>query len=111
MFGISPSELIVIIIVALLVLGPDKLPGLARTLGRLTAEMRRLSTEFQRTLHTEIEPEARPAAAEASDPAPQAELKAAAPAPAASAEAAAAPAPETASAAPNLDHNQERGRP
>ncbi len=53
MFGIGPGELLVIIIVALVVLGPEKLPAAARMLGRLTGEMRRMSTEFQRTLHTE----------------------------------------------------------
>lgn len=56
MFGIGPGELIVIILVALVVLGPEKLPAAARILGRLTGEMRRLSTEFQRTLHEDADP-------------------------------------------------------
>ena len=56
MFGIGPGELIVIILVALVVLGPEKLPAAARVLGRLTAEMRNLSTEFQRTLHEDAAP-------------------------------------------------------
>ena len=53
MFGIGPGELIVIILVALVVLGPEKLPAAARVLGRLSAELRHLSTEFQRTLHAD----------------------------------------------------------
>ncbi len=57
MFGIGPGEFLVIIIVALLVLGPEKLPGAAKTLGRFMGQMRRMSAEFQRTLHSEIEPE------------------------------------------------------
>ena len=59
MFGIGPGELIVIILVALVVLGPEKLPAAARVLGRLTNELRNLSTEFQRTLHEDAAP-ARP---------------------------------------------------
>ena len=59
MFGVGPGELIVIILVALVVLGPEKLPAAARVLGRLTNELRNLSTEFQRTLHEDAAP-ARP---------------------------------------------------
>ncbi|MCQ2444109.1 MAG: Sec-independent protein translocase protein TatB [Mailhella sp.] len=54
MFGIGSTELLVILIVALLVLGPKKLPKIAHTLGRAMGEFRRVSTEFQRTLNTEI---------------------------------------------------------
>ena len=60
MFGIGPGELVVIIIVALVVLGPEKLPAVARTLGRITGEMRRMSTEFQRAMNLEIEPDMAP---------------------------------------------------
>lgn len=41
MFGIGTSELIVIAVVALLVVGPKKLPELAKSLGRGFAEMKR----------------------------------------------------------------------
>ena len=81
MFGVGPGELIVIILVALVVLGPEKLPAAARVLGRLTGEMRRLSTEFQRTLHEDAAPAPDPARAKTyaatdstlttSDPAPE----------------------------------------
>ena len=54
MFGIGSTELLVILVVALLVLGPKNLPKIAHTLGRAMGEFRRVSTEFQRTLHTEI---------------------------------------------------------
>ncbi len=54
MFGIGGTELLVILLVALLVLGPKKLPELARTLGKALGEFRRVSTEFQRNLNTEI---------------------------------------------------------
>ena len=54
MFGIGSMELLVILVVALLVLGPKNLPKIAHTIGRAMGEFRRVSTEFQRTLNTEI---------------------------------------------------------
>jgi sec-independent protein translocase protein TatB len=59
MFGIGSTELLVILVVALLVLGPKNLPKIAHTLGRAMGESRRVSTEFQRTLNTEIAVEER----------------------------------------------------
>jgi len=53
MFGIGGAELLIILIVALLVLGPEKLPGLARSLGKGMGELRRISTDFQRALNVE----------------------------------------------------------
>ena len=50
MFGIGSMELLVILVVALLVLGPKNLPKIAHTIGRAMGEFRRVSTEFQRTL-------------------------------------------------------------
>ncbi len=70
MFGIGPGELVVIIIVALVVLGPEKLPAAARTLGRLSGELRRMSMEFQRTMNMEVEPGITPKAATETPPAP-----------------------------------------
>lgn len=46
MFGIGFQELIVIAIVALLVVGPDKLPELARSLGRAVREFKRVTDEL-----------------------------------------------------------------
>ena len=54
MFGIGSTELLVLLVVALLVLGPKNLPKIAHTLGRAMGEFRRVSTEFQRSLNTEI---------------------------------------------------------
>ena len=47
-FGIGMTELLVILVIALLVLGPKRLPDLARSLGRGLAEFRRASTDIRR---------------------------------------------------------------
>jgi Tat protein translocase TatB subunit len=44
--GIGPAELIVIFIIALIVFGPGRLPELARTLGKATRELKRMSLEI-----------------------------------------------------------------
>ncbi|MFN4153695.1 MAG: Sec-independent protein translocase protein TatB [Paracoccaceae bacterium] len=46
MFDFGMSELLVIGIVALIVIGPKDLPGLFRSLGRFTAKMRGMAREF-----------------------------------------------------------------
>jgi sec-independent protein translocase protein TatB len=48
MFGIGMTEMIVIGVIALVVLGPKRLPELARTLGRTLAEFRRSATDLRR---------------------------------------------------------------
>lgn len=47
MFNVGTAELLVILLVALLVLGPNKLPDAARQVGRALGELRRLSSGFQ----------------------------------------------------------------
>lgn len=50
MFGIGPMELVVIVVVALLIFGPQRLPEFARTLGKGLAEFRRASNDLRQTL-------------------------------------------------------------
>ncbi len=54
MFGVGFWELIVIAAVALIVFGPDKLPGLARTVGFWAGRARRQLAEFRRQFEREM---------------------------------------------------------
>ena len=54
MFGIGIQELGIVLVVALLVFGPRRLPELARTLGKGMAEFRKASTELRRTVNLEL---------------------------------------------------------
>ena len=47
MFNTSGTELLVILLVALIVLGPEKLPEAARKVGNVMREIRRMSSGFQ----------------------------------------------------------------
>jgi sec-independent protein translocase protein TatB len=46
-FGFSFSELLVVVVVGLIVLGPQKLPGLFRSIGQWINQLRRLTTEVR----------------------------------------------------------------
>jgi sec-independent protein translocase protein TatB len=53
--GIGTTELVVILVVALVVLGPKKLPQVARSLGKAFGEFKRVSTDVKRTIDTEVD--------------------------------------------------------
>ncbi|MBI2486910.1 MAG: twin-arginine translocase TatA/TatE family subunit [Deltaproteobacteria bacterium] len=57
MFGIGTSELLIILLIALLVLGPKEIPKIARTLGRGMRELQRAKDELRQTISTEVEEE------------------------------------------------------
>ena len=47
MFGIGPEELMLVALLALLVLGPERLPQVMRDLGRVVGDLRRTSDELR----------------------------------------------------------------
>jgi sec-independent protein translocase protein TatB len=57
MFNIGPLELIVLGFVGLVVLGPDRVPGLARDAGRLLRSLRDMATGARTQLREELGPE------------------------------------------------------
>ena len=99
MFGIGVPELLVILVVALIVLGPKRLPEVAKALGKGLAEFRRATSDLTEELRgatTLIEREARETERAAkSRPAERPQPAGVEPRAAAPAEAAAAPAAPT----------------
>ena len=57
MFNIGPLELVVLAIVGVIVIGPDKLPNLARDAARLIRSLREMATGAQQQLRDELGPE------------------------------------------------------
>ena len=47
MFGIGPEELMLVAVLALLVLGPERLPKVMRDMGRIVGDLRRTSDELR----------------------------------------------------------------
>ncbi|TME63266.1 MAG: twin-arginine translocase subunit TatB [Chloroflexi bacterium] len=47
MFGIGAGELLLILVVALIVLGPERMPKVARDIGKVVNELRRTSDELR----------------------------------------------------------------
>lgn len=54
MFGVSSGELGLIFVVALIVLGPARLPGLVRKIGRWVGKARSMARDFQQQLENEV---------------------------------------------------------
>ncbi|MCL4245934.1 MAG: Sec-independent protein translocase protein TatB [Candidatus Dadabacteria bacterium] len=57
MFGIGTSEILIILVIALLVLGPKEIPKIARTLGKGMRELERAKNELKSSIEFEIHEE------------------------------------------------------
>ena len=57
MFGIGMTEMVLIAALALIILGPKKLPDLARSLGKGFAEFKRATNDLKSTIDLEIKAE------------------------------------------------------
>jgi Tat protein translocase TatB subunit len=55
MFGIGMPEMLMILAIALIVIGPKKLPGLAKSLGRAMREFKKATSDFKETLAVDNE--------------------------------------------------------
>jgi len=56
-FGIGFPELILILVLALIILGPRQIPELAKSLGRGIAELRRMSEDLKGSIEEDLFPE------------------------------------------------------
>ena len=54
MFGLGVPELIFILMLALLIFGPKRLPEIGRTIGRGMSEFRKASNDLKRSINTEL---------------------------------------------------------
>jgi Tat protein translocase TatB subunit len=63
-FNLGAPEIMVILLLALIVLGPDKLPEAAKSIGRFTSEVRRMSNGFRSEVKAAFDAEEAKAKAE-----------------------------------------------
>jgi len=69
-FNIGPLELILVLAIALLVIGPGKLPGVGKSIGESIREFRKATSEVQEATKLDVTPVTPAAAAPAAAPAP-----------------------------------------
>ena len=55
MFNIGPTELIIILVLALIVFGPQRLPEIGRSIGRSLREFRRASDEIRGEIERDLD--------------------------------------------------------
>lgn len=127
MFGIGMQEIALICVIALIVVGPKKLPEVARALGKGYGEFRRAFDEMRRSVETDLKTEEirrslldlpPPPPPPAATPSPRAESPLTAPPPAPARDPfpypdkmdASPPPPEAETAHPAVKDPEERGR-
>jgi sec-independent protein translocase protein TatA len=71
-FGIGPWEILLILIIALIVVGPGRLPEIARTLGKTVRAVRRAGAEMTTAVTRELEAAEKAEKAEKQSPLPEA---------------------------------------
>ena len=57
MLNIGPQELLIILVIALIVVGPQRLPTLGRSIGRSLRELRKAQDEVRRTIQVNLDDE------------------------------------------------------
>jgi len=55
MFGIGTTEILIVLVIALLLLGPKEIPKIARTIGRGLRELERAKDELKESIEFEAE--------------------------------------------------------
>jgi len=55
MFNIGPAEIIVILLIALIVVGPKRLPEIGKTIGKSLREIRRATDDFKGSLDFDVD--------------------------------------------------------
>lgn len=105
-FNIGPAELIIILVIALLILGPGKLPDVGAALGKSIREFRKATSDIQEGINPTAIP---PQAAAAQQPPVAPPVQSAPPAPAPTAPAAPAPNTLGVSSTPNTLQGSDQG--
>lgn len=57
MFGIGPMEILLILVVALIILGPEKVPEVGRKVGRAVRTLRKVTSDFSAQVSKEMKEE------------------------------------------------------
>jgi len=70
-FNVGGGELLVVLLLALVFLGPDRLPDAAKKLGRLMGEVRRMTSGFQEEVRSAMDLNATGDAVKRAEPGPQ----------------------------------------
>src|SRR3954452_2760600 len=68
-FGVGPGEIILVLLIALIVLGPSRLPEVGSALGKSIREFRKASTDLTEAPRVDASPQA-PATSPSAAPAP-----------------------------------------